>query len=278
MKHVNNLVIISDTHIGDGFGLCPPDGAKLDGGGQYAPSKLQRAVWAWWREFWDSWVPEVCHKEPYAVAIGGDIFEHRHHNSTSQVSQNLADQSKLAEHILGPVRERCHGRLYLVRGTEAHTGPAAETEEEFAQKIRAVPDETGNRSRFELRVKLGRGARVNLMHHIGTTGSANYESTAVMKELIDAYVEAGRWGRHPYDVVVRCHRHRFIEIRVPSARGYAFSIVTPGWQLKTPFCARVAGARMSTPQFGGVVIRQGDMDLYSRAYVRSVEPPREEVL
>mgnify|MGYP000556835003 CR=1 FL=1 len=35
-------------------------------------------------------------------------------------------------------------------------------------------------------------------------------------------------------------------IRVPSARGYAFSIVTPGWQLKTPFVYRI-GQKLRIP-------------------------------
>jgi hypothetical protein len=231
-----------------------------------------------WREFWYDFVPEATHKEEYAVVVDGDLFDHRHHNSTSQASQNLADQDKLGHEVFGPIREKCGGRLYIIRGTEAHTGPSAEMEETFAKAIGAVPDEAGNFSRDELRLRVGQGGRVNLMHHIGTTGSVHYESTAVLKELIDAYVEAGTWGREPFDAVMRAHRHRYIMITRPSKNGYAYSLVLPGWQLKTPFLRKVAGARMTTPQFGGVVFRQGDHDFYHRAYVRSVEPAREENL
>ena len=65
------------------------------------------------------------------------------------------------------------------------------------------------------------------------------------------FTEAGRWGNKPPDVVVRSHRHRCIETRIPNAKGYATSFVTAGWQLKTPFAYRIADGRQALPQIGG---------------------------
>jgi hypothetical protein len=102
------------------------------------------------------------------------------------------------------------------------------------------------------------------MHHIGTTGSAHYESTAVTKELTESYTQAGRNRLEPPDVVVRSHRHRHIEVRVPTSLGYGISFVTAGWQLRTPFAYKIPGGRVMTPQIGGSLIRQGDEDLFTR--------------
>ena len=75
------------------------------------------------------------------------------------------------------------------------------------------------------------------------------ESTcyAVHEELNEAFTEAGGWGNKPPDVVIRSHRHRCIETRIPNAKGYATSFVTAGWQLKTPFAYRIVGGRQAVP-------------------------------
>ena len=54
-KHLNNLVVVSDLHAGCRVGLCPPDGARMDDGGRYRPSRLQRKMWRMWRESMMPW-------------------------------------------------------------------------------------------------------------------------------------------------------------------------------------------------------------------------------
>lgn len=239
------------------------------------PSDAQQMIWAAWREFWEEWVPLAGHGEPFAILVNGDALDGVHHGSKTQVSQNHADQAAIALQCLEPLMEKCRGRLYMVRGTEAHVGPSAEMEEMLAERLGAVPDAHGQHSRFEIWFRLGRGL-VHAMHHIGTTGSMHYESTAVMKELSESYTEAGRWRDDPPDVVVRSHRHRHLEVRVPTKLGYGISFVTPGWQLKTPFTYKIPGGRLTTPQIGGSIIRDGDNDFYTRHRVWRM--PRPEVV
>lgn len=167
--------------------------------------------------------------------------------------------------------------MYWIRGTEAHVGQSGEAEEQLAQRVGAIPDDSGRYARYELWAKVGQGL-IHVMHHIGCTGSAHYESSAVMRELAESYAEAGRWRLQPPDVVVRAHRHRHLEVRVPTSLGYGISFCTPGWQLKTPFTYKIPGGRISTPQIGGSLIRQGDADLYTRHKVWNIERPKEVVL
>ena len=259
----NNLIVISDTHCGCQLGLHPNEPTELDDGGIYEPSELQIKVWNMWREFWDEWVPKVTHGEPFSVVLNGDAMDGRHHRSTHQISQNLTTQKKIAKRVLSPVVEACEGRFYLVRGSEVHSGPSSEEEEALGESLNAIPDKTGRHARWELWARVGRGL-CHVMHHIGTTGSSHYESSAPLKELTEAYGEAGRWHREPPDVVARAHRHRHIEVRVPTNDGYGIVFCTASWQLKTPFSYRTAGGRVTTPQIGGSLIRQGDEDLYTR--------------
>lgn len=252
---IDNLVVVSDLHCGCRMGLCPDWGATLDDGGTYKPSKFQLAIWSYWQQFWAEFVPDATRGEPFAVVCNGDALDGVHHNSTTQISNNLADQAEIAYQILSPIVTVCEGRYYHVRGTEAHVGKSAVEEERLAKRLGAIRNKEGQFARYDLWKRLGDDWLVHLLHHIGTTGSHAYEATAVHKELTEAFAESARWGKRPPDVAVRSHRHRYIKTEMVGARGAFISVVTPAWQGKTPFAWRIPGARQATPQFGGIVVR-----------------------
>lgn len=273
-----NLVVISDTHCGCRVGLCPPGLVPLDGGGTYQSSALQEKMWALWSAFWSEWVPEVTRGEPFDLVHNGDAIDGTHHRSTTQISHNLEDQQRIAETVLAPVVRQCKesgGTYYHIRGTEAHVGQSGEYEERLARTLGAKPNDQGQYARFDLWKRVG-DALVHLLHHIGTTSSAAHESSAVNAELTAEYVEAARWGREPPDFIVRSHRHRSIAVDLNSAKGYAAAIVTPAWQLKTPYVWKMPGARISEPQLGGICIRQGDEEFYYRRRVWTMDRSAEE--
>jgi hypothetical protein len=269
-KGVRNVIVVSDLHCGCRLGLCSSAGADLDDGGLYVPPPTMRKVWSWWREFWADWVPAVTRGEPYAVVVNGDVLDGVHHASTTQISQNLTDQARIAEAVLRPIVGACDGRFYMVRGTEAHVGKSAAEEEALAAKLGAIPNEAGQYARWDLWFRVG-DRLAHFLHHIGATGSNAYEATALMKEWTEAQNEAARWGEPPPDVIVRSHRHRCCEVRVPTSRGHGIAIVTAGWQLKTPFAWKLPGARLAPPQIGGALIRLGRSgDFYALPWVRHV--------
>jgi hypothetical protein len=267
---VQNIVVVSDIHAGCRLALCPPNGAALDDGGRYMPSAIQGKLHAIWREFWDTWVPTSTKGEPYAVVVNGDVIDGVHHNSTTQISHNLQDQAEIAYELLAPIVEKCEGRFYMIRGTEAHVGQSGTEEEGLAKRLDSVANENGQKSRYELWMKMGKGL-IHFAHHIGTSGSMAYETTAVMKELTEMYADSARWSSKRPDCIVRSHRHRHIEVRVPTEIGYGIAFVTAAWQLRTPFSYRVAGGRVSQPQIGGSIIRQGDRDFFTEHFTRDIK-------
>lgn len=273
-----NLIVVSDTHCGCRLGLLHPDGIRVDGGGLYKPSDFQLKMYGLWREFWDTWVPDVTRGEPFDLVHNGDAIDGVHHKSTTQISHNLEDQQRIAETVLAPIVAQCKasgGTYYHIRGTEAHVGQSGEYEERLARTLGAKPNDQGQYARFDLWKRVGT-ALVHLLHHIGTTSSAAHESSAVNAELTASYVEAARWHREPPDFIVRSHRHRSIAVDLNSAKGYAAAIVTPAWQGKTPYVWKIPGARISEPQIGGILIRQGDEEFYYRRFVRSFDRSAEE--
>lgn len=271
MKAIRNAVVISDTHFGCRLGLCGPEGASLDDGGRYLPSRAQRVVWNWWNEFWHEWVPRQTKGQPYALIHNGDVIDGVHHQATTQISHNIKDQRTLALNVLRPIRNgKQVARYYSIRGTPAHVGESSIEEEQVAEELDAVPNSEGQHSRYDLWLRMG-DHLVHFLHHIGTTSSSAHEASAVDAELKAEFVEAARWGEQPPTVIVRSHRHRSIEVRLPVKRGYATAVVTPSWQLKTPFCYKVAGARLAPPQIGGVLIRLDDLgQAYTQSFVRHI--------
>jgi hypothetical protein len=276
MKAIKNIVVVSDTHFGCQLAVCP-EIVNLDGGGIYRASKYQKKLLGYWNYFWDEFVPSVIASEPFIFVHNGDVIDGVHHQSVTQISHNITDQVIIAIEMLKPIVKRAY-RYYQIRGTEAHSGKSGQVEEGIAKSLGAIPDETGNASRYDLWLEFGNNKILtHFTHHIGTTNSAAYESTAVHKELIEAYTEAGRWGLKPPDLVIRSHRHRFYEVSVPSLKTNAISVVTPAWQLKTPFVWKGGFGRASTPQIGGIIIREGtEVPVYIRHEIWSMERSRTE--
>lgn len=275
MEPIRNLIVVSDLHCGCRFGLCPPK-IRLDEGGTYTHGATQAQIWRWWGHFWDEWTPRVTRGEPYAVLVNGDALDGKHHGSKTQISDNFADQENIAAAVLGPVVERCDGRLYMVRGTEAHVGQSAENEERLARRVGAH-EKGGQFTQYEYWFRVGDGL-VHASHHIGSTSRAAYETSALMAELVEMYTEAAKWREEAPDIVVRSHRHRHIKVEVPTANTYGIVFTTPGWQAKTPFVWKIPGGRVTRAQFGGAIIRQGDEELYTRHKTFDLPRPAPEVI
>ncbi len=285
---IRNVITISDLHAGSQLGLCHPDGARLSEGGLYKPSKLQRKLWRYWEEFTQEWLPSSCRNEPFDPVINGDTVDGKPFESKSQITDNITDQALIAHKILEPL-VRAARRTYFVKGTETHVGKCGENEERLARELGAVPDECGQHARQELWYRLG-GDLIHFLHHIGSSSRSAYESSAVMAELIEEFVEAARWGEQPPSVIARSHRHSCLEIRIPAdvtarawsrthvrpTRAMAIAFVTPAWQLKTPFAHKIPGARLKPPQLGGSLIRLSDEGvIYVTHYVQTIGRPQE---
>jgi len=273
------MIVVSDLHCGCRVAICGKDPVQLDDGGTYMPSPMQLKLNSWWEEFWGEWVPEATGGEPFCVAINGDVVDGSHHNTVTQISQNLADQQSIAVKLLSPVRDLCDGRFYMIRGTEAHVGQSGQNEEKIARELGAIAGENGQRARWDLWKKIGddkRGGLVHLAHHIGTAGSSAYESSAPQRELAEAFVESGRWGEEAPRVILRAHRHRYIQNRVAGRDGEYIVAVSPAWQLKTPLAYKIMGGRQSQPQIGGLMVRFHKGELFVRPFVRGISRSKEE--
>lgn len=277
MSKIQNIVVISDTHFGCQLGLCPPK-VKLDNGGVYNYNKIQEKIWKHWLYFWKVFVPEVTQNKDFIVVHNGDVIDGVHHRTTTQISHNLVDQENIAVEVMSIIKDnpKCK-KLFFLRGTEAHSGPSAESEERIAERLKADKNEqTGNYTRYILWLRFGKNVLAQFAHHISTTNSAAYESTAVYKEQIELFTDSGRYKLEPPDIVVRSHRHRFLMTITAGKNENSISVVTPGWQAITPFAYRGSRGRTGLAQVGGIVIKEGsEVPLYVRHSIIALEREKE---
>jgi hypothetical protein len=245
------IVAISDLHIGSHSGLCPASGYALDNGAVQTPSLLQQYVWRCWTHFWDSWVKEATRgiaAKNISVVVNGDAIDGNHHQAVDLVP-NLEVQERAAVNILRPIVNKY--RTFMVRGTEAHGGKSDQNTESIARQLGCETDEQGCHSVYQLWLDV-EGVVFQFAHHIGTTSSAAYETSAPMRELVAGMVEAAQWDQKLPDVFVRSHRHRYIPVSIPRSGDRDIQlIITPAWQLRTPHVERID--RMRLPHIGGVV-------------------------
>jgi len=254
---MKSLIVISDTHIGSNAGICPPGGYYLPDNNIYSQNKYQETTWRYWKDFWDKWIPSKIGKsKDVRIVMNGDIIDGYHHDTINIMSTSLPYQQFAAEDVFKNINH--YDGLYILKGTDAHAGKSGEYEEAIARNVGALKcDETSNNyTDYQLWLKIDK-VTFNIAHHISTTSSAAYETSAGMRELVASLVEASQWGRALPNVIVRSHRHRFIPVSIPSLNGRIRCIITPGWQLRTPFVERID--RMRMPHIGGVIFKiEGD--------------------
>jgi hypothetical protein len=262
---IKNLVVISDTHFGSSVALSQIH--QLDDGGYYHPSPVQAKLYKLWVAFWE-WAYQHIGREPFAIVHVGDVTDGVHHRTTQLSSGNLSTQASLAVDMLQPHVSRAKA-YFQIRGTEAHVGASAQEEEQIAKALGAVQDkETGNYSRWELWLKFGENKQhlIHFAHHLGHTSSSSYESSALMREVVAAFGESGQWGFRAPGLVIRGHTHRYLKIEGP---GGWVGIKMPSWQAKTAFTYKID--RLRGPMFGGLLVRDTNEGMETKAWIKTVK-------
>jgi hypothetical protein len=243
------IVAVSDLHVGSFSGLMH-DEMLLDSGNKLKPSPLQEMLLTFWNHFWGEFVPKVTKGcKDILVVLNGDVIDGFHHNAVDLIP-NVKDQRLAARKILQPIRNKYS--MAMIRGTEAHGGVSEQDTEQLGIDLDCVTDQsTGNKYWYQFWVDCN-GVLFQFAHHIGTTSSAAYETSAPMRELVAGLVESAQWGQRLPDVFVRSHRHRYIPVSIPAQGDRDISLyITPAWQLRTPYVERID--RMRLPHIGGVI-------------------------
>ena len=199
------------------------------------------------------WALRKQHDADLYGVCNGDAAEGNHHGTTQIVSGNPDAQNYLTLRAFDPFLALRPDRLWIVRGTEAHTGSSGSVEEglgkALASKAPVVRDpETNLWSYWHLRLLLN-GTLLDFQHHGRTGGRPWTRQNTLSAAACEIWMEHHLRGqRHP-DLAVRSHRHVFGD----SFAAYPTRVIqTPAFQLKTAFGHKVAAN--SIADIGGVIL------------------------
>lgn len=243
------LGIVSDVHAGSQLAPCPPT-VRLDEGGNYTASKAQRWLWDNWKDYWKK--VEAVRKKQGAdlyVVSNGDATEGDHHKTTQILSGNLEAQTYVLHEAFAIPKSLTPDAIFIVRGTEAHVGPSAQSEEALGRSLKAEREpETHTWSWWHLRMAV-HGTRLDFQHH-GRVGTRPWTRASGIGALaFQVWAEHTENDLEPPHLAIRSHRHQYADsYDLYKTR----AIGTPAWQLKTAHGHKVA-AESITP-VGGVIL------------------------
>lgn len=228
---MKNILIISDLHINSTVALCYPE-LKLDDGGVYSPSQSQK----WLYSGWHSMMEDVKTRENLITILNGDVIDANKHSAHQLISKNKSSILKHAALLLKPLAD-ISSKLFMVRGTSAHTGESSELEETLALLLNAeVNPDSGNSTFWNLLVEID-GVLLDIAHHgkIGTKPWTRQNSlNALATEIIVNRVISG--AAIP-QLAIRSHYHTYSDTN----NNFPVRVIqTPAWQLSTEYSYRSA--------------------------------------
>lgn len=248
------VAVVSDVHAGGTTALCP-DTITLDDGGEYHASKAQRWLMQCWRDYWARVAAkrDEIGAELYVV-FNGDLVEGDHHKTTQIMSANPNAQAAVLNAAITVPLALKPDRVFVVRGTEAHVGQSASSEERIADGLRrdkrpVVGDpESGTASWWHLRMRVHK-TLIDITHH-GRTGQREHTRTgAAVLHAHDILLAHVKNGHEPPDLCLRAHYHRFND----SYDACPVRVVTSGaWQLATGYVKKVAPDTLA--DIGGLIV------------------------
>lgn len=258
------LAIVSDLHVNSTVGLCPEQMVN-DDGLTVLPSKSQQWLRAQWVNFWQDvdLAGEHYKVDSISVIVNGDWGDKNRHSQYQLITLNEGSIIDWMVDVMQPVRSTAE-RIFVVRGTEAHTGGAGWMEEQAAQDIGAVVDpNTGLSSWWVFRGTL-EGVNVLATHHPGTNGTRPWTMGAAANRAAAMVMDAhynDDWKPH---LAVFGHVHHYED----SGDNHPVrAIFNRPWTLIDAYSHR-HGYGIASPSVGGLIVvcRDGNLRVIPRGY------------
>lgn len=236
------LAVVSDIHAGGTTAVCPPE-IILDDGGKYTASKAQNWLWECWGDYWK----QVATKRTalgakLVVVFNGDAVEGEHHRTKQIMSGNKNAQAAAWNDVVRIPLALKPDAIVITRGTAAHVGESAESEERIADGLRrdkrpiVSDDATGAASLWHWYADI-QGVRLDVTHH-GRIGQREHtRASQIALYAHDVHLSYTKRGELPPHLAFRGHNHKFadsFDACQPRVIG------TGAWQLGTGHVHKVA--------------------------------------
>jgi hypothetical protein len=246
------LAAVSDVHAGSTVAVCPPEGVRLDDGGQYVPSAPQVWLWEKWGHFWGEVdrVRRDC-KGTLGVLSNGDATEGQHHGSHQVISGNIESQNYVVDRVFSVPRALKPDWWVFVKGTPAHVGKGADSESALSRKMGGIREpSTDGWAWYRWKAALN-GTLVDALHHGRTGGRPWTMGSAAGILAVEIMVEHVQGGQPVPNLCFRSHKHTYAD----SGDQHPVRVISlPAWQLMTEFGHKVVPEKLVNSTYGGVIL------------------------
>ena len=250
------LAFYADTHTNSPFGLSPLS-LRRELGSSHHVGKVGRALWRHWLEFWQ--IIEAKKQEwdatlfTFGVGDLGDI------DGRGQLITRNEVQVKDAMAEVVDVPARISDYMFIIRGTEAHTGGQGRLEEWLARDLEnAVHCSEEVASWWVVNAVIG-GKRIMATHHPPTSSGVPWglhpAAARAANHVFNRYAEADLLREKP-DICAWAHAHT--NGAANYGQGNTWGVFLPPWQLATDFGHRI-GKGFGPRKVGGLwmVVKDG---------------------
>jgi hypothetical protein len=151
-------------------------------------------------------------------------------------------------------------RLFVVRGSTAHSKRQGMADETVARELGAVRNAAGWRSDYRWRIDVG-GVIVDCAHHITGNGVPWTAGNNVRRALMTTVLRAIERDETPPHLLIRSHVHQPERFEFGGRRIY----ITPSFKLRDEYAHKIG---VSLAPIGGLLITvdNGEADVITRTY------------
>jgi len=259
-----SLLIVSDLQVGSAFGIFP-EGFTLSTGSEYNLNTGQRYLWDCWQHMLKAF------PKPDVFILNGEATDGLSKKLLGRyrVEPDPQWQVSAAVELVKPFVQEA-GEVYVTKGTDYHTRPGGEDDEDFGIRMKefgAVPSALGHYAHDWLLLDK-EGVTLDIAH--ARSVMIRYETTAGERELQSDAMSADLKEAGASDLIVRSHGHRYVKGNVD---GELF-VLTPCWSLQTEYAARSKWPnRWISRLIGGVQV-----DIYPKLKTGDPRQNREEFI
>jgi len=252
------VVGVADWHTNSTVGLNPAS-FRRESGSRHRAGKVSKDILRRWRSFWKV----IAEKKALWDAtvhtfMVGDLGDLNKHSALQLITKNRTEiKAAMAE--IADLPAQVSDYMFIVRGTEAHSGGNGELEEWLAQDLdNAVWCSEEQASWWVANAEIG-GKHFQVAHHPPTSSQRPHtlqQAVARAATIIAGrYMATGLERKRP-DICIWAHHHTI------GAQAYGdggvWGIFLPPWQLRTSFAYRI-GMSTDTMKIGGIwmIVKDG---------------------
>lgn len=223
------ILVISDTHCGQMFGLTPPQWQKIEDSNfddyHNRVARYHKKAWQWYQDT----LAEIGNVD--ICICNGDLIDGRGEKSggTELISTSCIIQCAMAEEVLRKVNFKKETQFYFTFGTDYHTGKNEDYETAIAKTFESIIHK-------ELNLVVN-GCKINVKHHIGGGNSPVTRGNSISSTMLWKLLEEEVQGSSKSNLIIRSHVHKST-LRYQWGR---WGVITPCLQLESKYSRRLDG-------------------------------------